>query len=71
MLLPIQNVSLSKCQIQPILINIHPNECNQELHYYPFAVKLDKRTGNCNTLNDLSNRVCVPNKRIHVSDMII
>ena len=60
--------------MQPTLINLHPNEYNQELHYYPFAVKLDKRVGSCNTLNDLSNRVCVPNKtedlNIHIFNMI-
>ena len=59
-----------KCKIQPTLINLHLNEYNQELHYYPFVVKLDKCAGSCNTLNDLSNRVCVPNKtedlNIHV-----
>ena len=27
-----------------------------------FAVKLDSCVGRCNTLNDLSNKVCVPNK---------
>ena len=34
-------VSLSnqKWKIQLILINLHPNECNQEFHYSPFAVK--------------------------------
>ena len=34
-------VSLSnqKCEIQPTLINLHPNEYNKKLHYYPFAVK--------------------------------
>ena len=37
-------VSLSnqKCEIQPTLINLHPNEYSQELHYYPYTVKLDK-----------------------------
>ena len=45
-----------------ILINLHPNEYSQELHYYPFAVKLDRCVGSWNTLNDLSNKVCVPNK---------
>ena len=39
--------------IQPALINLHTNEYNQEFHYYPFAVKLDKCVGSCNTLNDL------------------
>ena len=48
--------------IQPTLINLHPNEYSQEFHYYPFAVKLDRCVRSCNTLNDLSNKVCVPNK---------
>ena len=32
------------------------------LHYYPFAVKLGRYVGSCNTLIDLSNKVCVPIK---------
>ena len=57
-------VSLSnqKCMTQPNLINLHPNGYSQEFHYYPFAVKLDRCVGSCNTLNDLSNKVCVVNK---------
>ena len=51
-----------KCEIQPTLINLHPNEYSQKLHYYPFAVKLDRCVGSCNTLNDLPNKLCVPNK---------
>ena len=47
--------------IQPTLINLYPNEYNQQFHYYPFAVKLDRCVRSCNTLNDLSNKVCVPN----------
>ena len=40
-------VSLSnqKCEIQPILINLHVNESSQEFHYYPFPVKLDRCAG--------------------------
>ena len=45
-----------------ILINLDPNEYSQELHYYPFTAKLGRCNGSCNTLNDLSNKVCVPNK---------
>ena len=69
-------VSLSnqKCMIQPTLINLHPNEHSQELHYYPFTVKLDRCVGSCNTINELSNKVCVPNKiehlNIHIFNMI-
>ena len=51
-----------KCMIQPTLINFHPNEYSQDFHYYPFAVKLDRCVGSCNTLNDLSNKVCILNK---------
>ena len=45
-------VSLSKpkCEMQPTLINLHPNKCSQKLHYYPFAVKLDRCAGSCNDL---------------------
>ena len=55
-------VSLSnqKCEIHSSLINLLPNGYSQELHYYPFAVNLDICVGSCNTLNDLSNKVCVP-----------
>ena len=51
-----------KCEIQPTLINSHLNEYSQEFHYYPFAVKLDRCVGSCNTPTDLSNKVCVPKK---------
>ena len=56
------SLSNQKCMIQSALINLHPNESSQEFHYYPFAVKLDRCVGSCNTPNDLSNKVCVPNK---------
>ena len=57
-------VSLSneKCMIQPTLINLHPNEHSQEFHYYQFAVKLHSFVGSCNTLNDLSDKICISNK---------
>ena len=42
--------------------NLSPNEYSQEFHYYPLAVKLDRCVESFNTLNDLSNKVCVPNK---------
>ena len=63
-----------KCEIQPTFINLHPNEYSQEFHYYQFTVKLDKCVGSCNIINDLSNKVCVPNKiedlNLNVLDMI-
>ena len=65
MLLTIQKYVLfsnEKCEIQPTLINLHPDEYSQDFRYYPFAVKLDRCVGSCNTVDDLSNKVCVPNK---------
>ena len=51
-----------KCEIQPTIINLQPNEYCQEFHYYPFLVKLDRCFGSCNTVIDLSNKICIPNK---------
>ena len=47
---------------KPTLINLCPNEYTRGLHYYLIAVHLDRCGKSCNTLNDLSNKVCVPNK---------
>ena len=37
-------------------------EYSQELLYYPYALSLDRCVGSCNALNDLSNKLSVPNK---------
>ena len=42
---------------------MHPNEYSQEFNYYPFAFKLDRCVGCCNTINDLSYKVCIGNKK--------
>ena len=57
-------VSLSnqKCTTEPTIINLHSNKYMQRLHYYPFGVNLDRCFGSCNTINDLSDKVCFPNK---------
>ena len=59
---------------QTTLINLYPNQYSQELHYNPFAVKLDMCAGTCNALDDSSNKGCVPNKtkglNLHVFNMI-
>ena len=55
-------------------MNTLKNYFKNTLKDYPFAVKLDISVVNCNTINDLSNKVCVPNKtedlNIHVFNMI-
>ena len=37
-------------------------EYSKESHYSSFAVKLDRCGRSHNTINDFSNKVCVPNK---------
>ena len=52
----------SKIYDSTTFINLHPNEYSEEFHYYPFLAKLNRYAGSCNTHNDLSNKVCDPNK---------
>ena len=56
------SLSNNNCMIQLTSINLHPYKYSQEFHYYPFRVNLDRCVGSCNTLNDLSNKVCVSNQ---------
>ena len=46
--------------LQTTFISSYPT--SQELHYCRFAVKLDRFVRSCNTLHDLSNKLCVPNQ---------
>ena len=57
-------VSLSnqKCTTQLTRISLYLNKYTQGLLYYPFVVNLDRYVGSSNSLNDLSNKVCVPRK---------
>ena len=57
-------ISLNKqqCMTQPTIFNLNHDEYIKILHYYPFAVNLDRCTGSFSALNDLLNRICVPNK---------
>ena len=59
---------------KPTYFNLNPDEYIKGLHYYPFAVNLDRYNGNCNTLDHPSYKICVPNKtkdlNLHVFNMI-
>ena len=48
-------------------IYLHTNQYSQDFYYYPFAVKLDRSVGYCNTFNELSNAVSFPNKEEDLS----
>ena len=43
-------------------INLHPKKYIQGLQCHPLAVNLDRCMESRNTLNDVSNRICVPSK---------
>ena len=55
------SLSKQKYEVQPTFINLHPTECSQEFHYYPYTVKIDEGAGSCNAFNDISNKIYVPN----------
>ena len=56
------SLSNHKCMTQLTLINLRPNEYRQELHYYLFAINLDRCAGSSYTPDDLCNKVCIPNE---------
>ena len=45
-----------ECKIKPEIININSNNPI----FYPFSIKINKCSGNCNNINDPYARVCVP-----------
>ena len=55
-------LSNQECTTQLTLINLHLNEYTQELRFYPSAVNLDGCFRSCYTLNDLPNKLCLPNE---------
>ena len=60
-----KRISLSnqKCKIQPTLINLYPDEYSQNFTTIHFRLnQIDALKVSCNTVNDLSNKVCVSNK---------
>ena len=48
-----------ECKVRLEVINIHNNEPS----FYPYSVKISKRSGSCNNINDPYAKLCVP----HVS----
>ena len=43
-------------KVTPEMININSNNSI----FYPFSVKINKCSGNCNNINDPYARICVP-----------
>ena len=45
-----------ECKVRPEIININSNNPI----FYPFSIKINKCSGNCNNINDPYARICVP-----------
>lgn len=46
----------------PDLTDLNPTEYNRELHCLQLVLNLDRFNTICNTFNDISAKICVPNK---------
>ena len=55
---PLECISFKnqECKVRPEIININSND----LIFYPFSMKTNKRSGNCNNINDPYARICTP-----------
>ena len=55
---------------QPRLVRPMLTDLNlDELHYYPFAISVNRGNGSCNTIRDPFGKICVPNKMEDVNLM--
>ena len=54
----LEGISIKKqeCKVRPKIVNINSNNPI----FYPFSIKISKRSGNCNNTNGPYARICVP-----------
>ena len=45
-----------ECKVRPKIININSNN----LIFYPFSIKINKCSGNCNNIDNPYAKICVP-----------
>ena len=45
-----------ECKVRPEIINLNSNNPI----FYPFSIKVNKCSGNCNDINDPYARICIP-----------
>ena len=55
---PLECISMKnqECKVRPEIVNINSNNPI----FYPFSVKINRCSGNCNNINDPYARICVP-----------
>ena len=50
------SIKNKECKVRPEIININSNNPI----FFPFSIKVNKCSGNCNSINDPYARICVP-----------
>ena len=45
-----------ECKVRPKIVDIN----SSNLMFYPFSIKVNKCSGNCNDINDPYAKICVP-----------
>ena len=55
---PLEYISMKnqECKVRPEIININSNNPI----FYPFSIKINKCSGNCNNTNNPYAKICVP-----------
>ena len=55
---PLECISMKnqECKVRPEIADVNSNNPI----FYPFSIKINKCSGNCNNINDPYGRICVP-----------
>ena len=55
---PLECISMKnqECKVRPEIVNVNSNDPI----FYPFSIKTNKCSGNCNNINDPYARICTP-----------
>ena len=63
-------INNQECKVRPEIIDVSSNNPI----FYPFSVKINRCSGNCNSINDPYTRICVPdnvkNLNVKVSNLM-
>ena len=59
--IPLNCISIKnqECKIRPEILNINSNNSI----FYPFSIKINKCSGNCNNINNPYAKFCVPDAK--------
>ena len=59
-----EQVAYQKFKVRPQIVNVNEDDTA----FFPFSIKISKRSGSCNNINTLCAKLCVPDvvKNLHV-----